>query len=432
MILDLRHLCDVRMGTNQDGHYAEVGSGCQIKHLVHELRESRQWTLPSLGFITEQTIAGAISTGTHGSGKHSLSHYVRSVRLATYDADTGQAVTTVVDAGDELRAARCSLGTLGVILSVTLEVRDTYLVEEQFRHYSKLEDVLATESTFPLQQFYLVPWKWTFVAQQRRETNRKPSRLAWLYHLYRLIVFDVLMHLLILLITRPLFPSACTRCAFKWVIPACVIPQWPIVADSSKQLVMQHELFHHIEMELFVQRSKLQDATDYLINALTTMGSPHVKSKSNLQRPELKLNPAPAFAQLQGQYCHHYPICIRKVECDDTLISMSCASDDASNPKESWYSITLTNLHRGIHRESFMKMMPILTHEFSTKFNARTHWGKLFGMSGSQLASVYPKLQKFITIRQSFDPTERFSNGWTKDCFTDDKNLPRSTTLPKK
>ncbi|MDB4419526.1 FAD-dependent oxidoreductase [bacterium] len=68
ILLDLRHLNDVHTDIDDFGRYAVVGGGCQIKHLIHKLNAARQWTLPSLGLITEQTIAGAISTGTHGSG----------------------------------------------------------------------------------------------------------------------------------------------------------------------------------------------------------------------------------------------------------------------------------------------------------------------------------------------------------------------------
>jgi FAD/FMN-containing dehydrogenase len=46
-------------------------------------RSSR--TLATLGAVTKQTIAGAISTGTHGSGRQSLSHFVANVRMAAYD-----------------------------------------------------------------------------------------------------------------------------------------------------------------------------------------------------------------------------------------------------------------------------------------------------------------------------------------------------------
>ena len=61
---------------NADRQTVSVGAVCLVKHLVQELKPSGL-TLPSLGLIDEQTVAGATATGTHGSGKHSLSHYVR-------------------------------------------------------------------------------------------------------------------------------------------------------------------------------------------------------------------------------------------------------------------------------------------------------------------------------------------------------------------
>jgi len=117
-------------------------------------------TLPSLGLITEQSIAGAVSTGTHGSGKHSLSHYIDEVRAATYDPATGKPVIRVISDGSELRAARCSLGSLGVIVSVGFWCRPQYQIEEHFRRYNGLDEVLAAETDYPLQQFYLIPWLW--------------------------------------------------------------------------------------------------------------------------------------------------------------------------------------------------------------------------------------------------------------------------------
>ncbi len=87
-------------------------------------------------------------------GRHSLSHYVIGVRVARYDSHSGSAVIVDITDGDELRAARCSLGCLGVILSVKIQCRPKYLVEEHFREYVKLDDVLSAEQEYPLQQFY--------------------------------------------------------------------------------------------------------------------------------------------------------------------------------------------------------------------------------------------------------------------------------------
>lgn len=172
ILLNLRNLNGVVFIDGPDKS-VEVGAGCQIKHLLSELEQTAGGTLPSVGFIAEQTIAGAISTGTHGSGRHSLSHYVKSVRVARYDQQTGEAVIVEITEGPELRAARCSLGCFGVVLSVTMHCRPVYLIEEHFREHQQLDDVLAAEKEYPLQQFYLVPWRWTYFSQHRRESQAR-------------------------------------------------------------------------------------------------------------------------------------------------------------------------------------------------------------------------------------------------------------------
>ena len=121
VLLDLRRLNQVDPIADGESLLASAGAGCQIKHLLSELERLRNWTLPSLGLITEQTVAGAVSTGTHRSGKNSMSQYVVSVRIAHYDSASGKATVTEISSGDALRAARCSLGCLGVILSVKMK-----------------------------------------------------------------------------------------------------------------------------------------------------------------------------------------------------------------------------------------------------------------------------------------------------------------------
>ncbi len=83
-----------------------------------------------------------------------------------------------------------------------MQCRPKYLVEEHFREYETLDEVLSTEQEYPLQQFYLVPWRWSFIAQHRRESEVGSSKALWLYHWYRFLVLDIAMHLLILLVVR--------------------------------------------------------------------------------------------------------------------------------------------------------------------------------------------------------------------------------------
>ncbi len=327
VLLNLQKLRSVRISENEASMYADVGAGCPIKVLLQELRARKNWTLPSVGFITEQTIAGAIATGTHGSGRHSLSHYVLSVRLARYDPETGQAVIEEIHSGDELLAARCSLGCLGVILNVRMQCRPAYVVEEHFSEYKTLDGLLAQEPNYPLQQFYLVPWRWTYFAQHRKESNTSSSRLLPLYQWYRYLIFDWGMHLLIFLCIHVLRSRTILQTFFRSILPSFVVRRWCVTGPSNQQLVMEHELFRHVEIELFVPESRLASALDFLREVLIVISRRPKELPTGARALPIGAEFVDDPVKEIGYYCHHYPICVRKVLSDATLLSMASPLD---------------------------------------------------------------------------------------------------------
>ncbi|MCC6511050.1 MAG: FAD-binding protein [Pirellulaceae bacterium] len=425
ILLDLSHFDSVRPNSDL-AMSVDVGAGCQIKRLLSELEGKTPWTLPSVGFITEQTIAGAISTGTHGSGRHSLSHYVAGVRVARYDSQTGNAVIVDITDGDELRAARCSLGCLGVILSVTIPCRPKYLVEEHFREYEQLDDVLSAEQEYPLQQFYLVPWRWSFIAQHRRESEAGTSKAIGLYHWYRFLVLDIAMHWLILLVVRVLRIQVAVKAVFRWLAPACVIRNWRVTGPSSSQLVMEHELFRHVEIELFVQRHQLPSALLFLKNTLAASACLQDDLDDKFRNQIAEASCTDKLEQLRGRYCHHYPICVRKILPDDTLVSMASnegiAIENGTDTEsriglsgdEAWYSITLTNYDRGHRRNQFEELASFLCKSMKDLFDARPHWGKLCPLPTEALQSLYPAFNDFRRVCDQVDKDGVFRNPWTR------------------
>ena len=416
VMLNLRHLNSVDVDARQS--VVRVGAGCQIKRLLTELEKQADQTLPSVGFITEQTVAGAISTGTHGSGRHSLSHYVISVRVAGYDVATGRPRILDIDTGDDLRAARCSLGCLGIILNVTMQCRENYHVEEEFREYGDLNQVLDREDQFPLQQVYLVPWRWTYIAQHRRETMQPKSRLERLYHWYRFLVFDVAMHLLILLAVRILKIAGLTRSLFRWLLPRFVIRGWCVTGSASEQLVMEHERFRHVELELFVHRSQIGKAMQFVRQTLEVASRGGDAVTIGLRDQLQAIGMFGAIEDFAGSYTHHYPICVRRILPDDTLISMASPTQidgSRTSPVEddAWYSITLTNYQRSRHRLPFQQVCEFLTLAMARLFRARPHWGKLMCCEPKDLAKLYPRFREFQAICARLDPDRAFGNAWT-------------------
>src|SRR5262245_43024580 len=381
VLLDLRLLDQVRVERRGEEHWATIGGGCQIKRALAEL-DRQGLTLPALGLISEQTIAGAAATGTHGSGRHSISHYLDEVRIAAYDA-AGEPTICTFDAGDEMRAARCSLGCLGIVVSVAFRCRPQYRIEEHFREYDSLEDVLAAEADYPLTQFYLVPWRWKWMAQHRRESTAPRSWLAPLYRWYWFLWIDVALHLNVLLLARWLRISALVKLFYRWIVPLAIVRPWRVVDRSQDMLLMEHELFRHVEMELFVRRSQLAAATDYLQQVLRYVGGESLPVPRGEGRGE---------DTSTTSYVHHYAICIRKVLPDDALISM------ASGAEEPHYAISLITYARPSDRAGFFACADFLAREMAARFDARPHWGKHCPLDPAELARLYPQLPRFVAI----------------------------------
>jgi len=86
-----------------------------------------------------------------------LSSLVRAVKLACYDSDRNPIVRTI-SGGEELLAARASLGCLGVILELTLELVPRFWMHEVLKAHDSLESVLAEEAEWPQQQFLVFPY----------------------------------------------------------------------------------------------------------------------------------------------------------------------------------------------------------------------------------------------------------------------------------
>jgi len=406
VLLDLRRLNDVQLQSNDDQLVATVGAGCQIKHLLKELNREGA-TLHSLGLITAQTIAGAISTGTHGSGRNSMSHYVVGVRLARYDDSSGQAIIEELNAGESLKAARCSLGSLGIILAVEIRCREQYNVQEHFTESRQLSDVLDAEASFPLQQFYLLPWRWSYFIQHRREDDRPRSRLAKLYRLYWMGTMDYGLILQILFMERVVRSRRLIRLAFRRIIPAFLIRNWKVTDRSSTMLVMRHDAFRHIEIELFVRRDQLAEALGFAQEAIEVAGGRKSALSADNQRQIEGLGMQEELAGLHDQYCHHFPICVRRVLPDDTLISM------ASGAGEDWYALSFISYAKPARYASFLLFASFMARSMSKLFHARPHWGKVCPLEADEITSLYPQFDAFRTVCNSFDPQSVFQNDWT-------------------
>jgi FAD/FMN-containing dehydrogenase len=406
VVVSLRLFDEVRLvADTTDGSSAWVGGGIQMKHLLTKLGKFGK-TLPSLGLITEQTIVGAISTGTHGSGRHCLSHYVQAVRIVRYEAASGQPIVEEINSGDALRAAQCALGNLGIIVAVKIACRDRFHIAEVWRTYDSLEAVLQSESTYPLQQFFLIPWKWSYLAQHRQETALPSSKLHWLYRVYFFLAIDIGLHLVILAVGRLLNSKRWVQAAFRKWLWRSIITNWKVIGESSKMLVMEHELFRHIETELLVTRDQLPATLEFVQRSLSWAAGDGADLPDDYVRQVVSAGLTQEYQVARSAYCHHYPICVRRILPDSSLISMS------SGGSQDWYSISMISYHSIHRREGFRKAMCFIARSAALLFGARPHWGKYNPLTANELEQLYPELAKFKQVCLQLDSQDAFRNHW--------------------
>ena len=140
---------------------ARVRAGTKLSDLGDPLL-ALQLAMHNLGDIDEQALAGAVGTGTHGTGRAlgNLSSCVESVRLV--DADGRLREFDAASDGDALRALRVSLGALGVFTEIGLRLLPAYRLHERVRRMpveeclGRLDDEIRASRHF---EFFWLPAK---------------------------------------------------------------------------------------------------------------------------------------------------------------------------------------------------------------------------------------------------------------------------------
>lgn len=413
VLICLKNMNSVEIIRDGENSRVRVGAGCQVKKLLAEL-QMQGMTLPSVGLITEQTIAGATATGTHGSGKQSLSHFIQAARVACYPngQKNNPELVDIVE-GDELRAARCSLGCLGVVVSLELPCVEQYSVCEKIKNCETIDEVLELEKEWPLQQFFLFPYRWNYSVQCRKLGEKPKSWSAPFYRGYWWLGLDILFHLVLLLMVRVLRTRTLVRVFYRYVLGWFVINNWKVTDRSDRMLVMEHELFRHLELEAFVKKEKLPDALEFVKCVLRQADGTSDSQMADRFRDQLeKAGLTEKFDQLKGVFTHHYPICVRRILKDDTLISM------ASGESDCWYALSFITYVRP--REPFYQLATFLAESIFALFEGRIHWGKWFPLQADTVRKQYPQLPEFRNVCQKFDPDWVFQNRFTRRVLSGD------------
>ena len=355
-----------------------VQAGITLREL-NQVLATYGLALPNLGSISAQTLAGAMATATHGTG---LSYGVLPTLI--------QAMTLVTVLGDVVqiaehenarffKAAQCSLGALGLVTELKLQVCDAFDLEvvEQPNHLETVLENLSERLQADHYRFWYLPhvdrvWEWSAT---RKPLGCAPVQLTLLkrirrWYQERLIGYHVMEFLLYLATYRPR------------LIP--LINQW---YAQQQFRVPRRSRGNSVEQFNFDCLFK-QHVNEWCI--------PIENTAKGILRIRQMLR--------DRGYQVHLPIEVRFVKGDDIWLS-PCQGRDSCYIGVIAYLPYGKPVDYAAYFADYEQIMADL--------GGRPHWAKRFRADAICLKDRYPHWDDFQTVRAQLDPDHRFGNRYT-------------------
>jgi FAD-linked oxidoreductase len=347
-------------------------AGTRLKHFNAGL-EALGLSLHNMGDIAEQTLAGAISTGTHGTGgvAAGLAAQVVGLELVTGTGEVLRATET--DNADVLAVARVGLGALGVITKVTFRVEPLFLLEAT-EQPMRWDEALATFDEMTAESHH-VDMYW-FPHSDRMLTKRNDRLDADLGEA------SPLPRLRGWLDDELLANKAFGALTAAANLAPRVIP--PMNRVNARLLGAR--TYSDVAHKVFVaDRDVVFREMEYAV--------PREAGLSALREARAALDASDLTVS--------FPVEIRVAPADD--IPLSTASG-----RDSFYLAFHTH-RRADHTAYFALMEPIMR-----AHGGRPHWGKVHTRQADGLAPLYPRFEEFLAMRERLDPDRVFANGYLR------------------
>jgi L-gulono-1,4-lactone dehydrogenase len=356
------------LDANSVSGLVKVEAGIVLADLNERLHE-RGRALENLGDIDRQTLAGALSTATHGTGAGlpNLSAQVEAIEIVTASGELR--ALSASGTPDDLLAARVGLGALGAIYSVTLRTVPAFTLH-RVDTPRPLDEVLGRFDELAERndhfEFFVFPYTETALTIERNRSELAPrprSRLgAW--------VSDVVMENTVgdlgLRLTRRR-PSLIPRFAAG---AAKVMSQGERL-DRSYRIFANERRIRFTEMEYALPREHGPEALRRVLETI--------------RRRQIEVA---------------MPIECRVVASDDAFLS----------PAHERPAVHIsTHQYRGMEWRPYFEAVE----EIMDGYEGRPHWGKRHFQTHETLAPRYPRWDDFAAARDRLDPDRVFRNEYT-------------------
>ncbi|MEU2431784.1 D-arabinono-1,4-lactone oxidase [Streptomyces sp. NPDC007861] len=349
-----------------------VEAGTPLKRLNAALARE-DLSLTNMGDIMEQTVAGATSTGTHGTGRDSgsIAAQIRSLELITADGSLLRCSEKgTAEEREVFAAARIGLGALGVISAITFAVEPLFLLsarEEPMpfdRVMAEFDQLHAENEHF---EFYWFPHTGNC---NTKRNNRSTGPLAPPGSVSGWIEDELLSNGLFQVVN-----------SVGRAVPASI----PAIARLSSR-ALSARTYTDIPYKVFTSPRRVRFVEmEYALPREAAVGALR-ELKAMIERSPLRIS---------------FPVEVRTAPADD--ITLSTASG-----RESAY--IAVHMYKGTpYRSYFTAVERIMTaHE------GRPHWGKVHTRDAEYFDRVYPRFGEFTALRDRLDPDRAFGNDYLR------------------
>jgi L-gulonolactone oxidase len=347
----------------------KVGAGTVLADLNEQLH-GLGLAMENLGDIDRQTVAGAISTGTHGTGAklRNISSQVVAMELALADGSVRE--LTAEGDPDLLRAARVSIGALGAICSVTLRCPPAFTLHRVDSPHPR-EEVLDTfqERADAHEHFELFtfPYADSALVLERNRTDGPPRPRGRAAAFLNDIVLEN-WALEAISVAGKVLPRAIPSLSRL----AAWLASGSTAIDRSDRIFANERRVRFTEMEYGVPREHGPEAARRVIDWVRS-------------------NRYPVF----------FPIEMRVTAGDDALLSPSHERDTA---------YIAVHQYRGMEWRPYFEAVEAIMNEYG----GRPHWGKRHFQTAATLAERYPRWADFQAARDELDPGHAFTNEYAE------------------
>jgi FAD-linked oxidoreductase len=347
----------------------KVAAGTVLAELNEELARLGL-AMENLGDIDRQTLAGAISTGTHGTGARlrNISAQVEGMELVL--ADGSVRALSAATHPELLRAARVGVGALGAISAVTLRCVPAFTlqrVDKPLPREQVLDGFLERAEAHDHYELFTFPYADTALVLERNRTEASPrprGRVA--AHLNDVVIENWALGALSA--TGRRFPAAIPRLARL----AARVASGSRAVDRSDRIFANERRVRFTEMEYGVPREHGPEAVRRVIEWVRS-------------------NRYPVF----------FPIEMRIAAGDDALLSPSHERDTV---------YVAVHQYRGMEWRPYFEAVEAIM----DSYGGRPHWGKRHFQTAATLAPRYPRWAEFQRARDELDPSRTFTNEYAE------------------